>query len=431
MQDISAPVDGFSGEGQWDLPRRAATIDEVLLAFDPLLEAVLLQLGAAADRDALIAQLDATLGFTAREAALPLAHIAPDDGLRHELAVQAGAIARHIVAAAGRISAAGESRRRHGEAALRALNLRSHCDGHVWRGDVAAQLMGPAGGAGVMQLYNEWLHQIVLLRDSLIPFANWSSLPLPLHRLAGHRGLRALEEPRRRFVGDLLSRRIEHGTLVAMAQALFGLAGEGGYGFVVDGIAVLPAVVGDDIATAPKGLLAWGPARIDGLDPAGPFRLDYAADDYYALARTPVGPGADRAGPRQAVRAHLAGRIEAPHRARVDIVVGAARADLGQALRGHRFAYRPGLEPQAVGAPVDRPAQVRWHDAAAILAAPGLVDASDGVHVVGRTGDALADLALLGKIYPENTVLRGGADWDSVLRSGKRYGARFVVQAMD
>ena len=36
-------------------------------------------------------------------------------------------------------------------------------------------------------------------------------------------------------------------------------------------------------------------------------------------------------------------------------------------------------------------------------------------------------MALLGKIYPENTVLAGAANWGEVLAAGKAYGAKFVI----
>lgn len=50
-----------------------------------------LQLGHGADRAALIGQLEATLSLSAREASLPLAHIAPDDTLRMDRRARADA----------------------------------------------------------------------------------------------------------------------------------------------------------------------------------------------------------------------------------------------------------------------------------------------------------------------------------------------------
>ena len=67
------------------------------------------------------------------------------------------------------------------------------------------------------------------------------------------------------------------------------------------------------------------------------------------------------------------------------------------------------------------------HDIGAVLGQPGLVTAHDGIHLLPTDGDAVLTLALLGKIYPENTVLAGTADWSEVLAAGKGYGAKFVI----
>ncbi|MFC9119850.1 hypothetical protein ACFTXO_08680 [Streptomyces sp. NPDC057067] len=82
-----------------------------------------------------------------------------------------------------------------------------------------------------------------------------------------------------------------------------------------------------------------------------------------------------------------------------------ARADLGQALRGHRFAHRE--EPTEGTPPPPAAGAARTADVRAILDAPGLVWTQDGEVAVEATGqDDLAVLALLGRLYPENVVLR-------------------------
>lgn len=430
----SLPVRLVRGEeSDWDLPRHPSTVREIIEGLDPLLEAIRLQLGSDADGDALLDQLGPTLSFGARESSLPLAHVSDDDTLRRDLAAQARAISGYIVRTAREVNESRVSIRRHGEERLGNMLLRSRCDGHLWQPGVNAQLTGPRGGAHVMQLYNEWLHQIVLLRDILVPFANWETLPIPLQRLAGARGLRALEEPRARFVGELLTKQVGHGTIVGLAQAVFGLEREENcYGFTVDGVTVLPASAHDDPATAPKALLKWGRRGIAGLEDAPAVRFRYAADDYFLQSRSEIGASTASATAVSA-SASLAGRLIGGKDALVDLVVTTGdwvyRVDLGQALRGHRFAYRPSAEPHDIRFGEGADGTAVFHDLAELFSQEGMATASDGIHVVIQSDDHLVNLAILGKIYPENTVIRGEASWLEVLRSGKNYGARFVLQS--
>ena len=75
--------------------------------------------------------------------------------------------------------------------------------------------------------------------------------------------------------------------------------------------------------------------------------------------------------------------------------------DLGQALRGHRFAHRASTAGAAtVG-------DARSADLWAALRAPGLVWSEDGDVTLDATGqDHLVVLALLGRLYPDNVILR-------------------------
>ncbi|WP_144406981.1 hypothetical protein [Paenibacillus sp. IHBB 10380] len=61
------------------------------------------------------------------------------------------------------------------EAALDDLALRSRCDQHLWTPQVAKTLIGPAGGPALIQLFNEYLHQFVLLRDPLSRYCGYST----------------------------------------------------------------------------------------------------------------------------------------------------------------------------------------------------------------------------------------------------------------
>jgi hypothetical protein len=95
--------------------------------------------------------------------------------------------------------------------------------------------------------------------------------------------------------------------------------------------------------------------------------------------------------------------------------------DLGQSLRGQRFAYRPVAGPPGV------PSGVLQHRVEAVLSQSGLVTAADGIHLLPTGGNAVLTLALLGKIYPENTVLGEAAPWSAVWSAGKGYGAKFIL----
>ena len=104
------------------------------------------------------------------------------------------------------------------------------------------------------------------------------------------------------------------------------------------------------------------------------------------------------------------------------------RVDLGQALRGHRFSYRPATETYAVRFEGGERSPTTVHVSAGLFALPGMATAETGTHLVALPEDRLAALAILGKIYPENTIIQGDAPWDEVLCTGKNYGAKFVLQ---
>lgn len=55
------------------------------------------------------------------------------------------------------------------------------------------------------------------------------------------------------------------------------------------------------------------------------------------------------------------------------------------------------------------------------------VHSGGGVHVVGAGGDPLVALALLGKIRPENVVLRSDENWAAVFAAGNGNGGLFVL----
>lgn len=428
----AAAAEGRQSDGAhegWDLPRRALTAHQIVEELDALFHAVCLHLGASArDRQVLLQSMAVTLSIGGREASLPLQALAFEDPLRRELTDQAHRIGRSLADWAVAISDAKATLKRDH---MQRIELRSHCDGHLWTEEATAMLTGASGGPVVMQLYNEWLHQLVLLRDALLPFENWADVPVPLHRRGAGRGLRSLETPRRQFLGEFLTRILTHATVVRFARSLFegteaDNAPEGGeqYGFQVESGLVLPSVIGrEDVAAGPRGLLSWHPARFPDLPSGRTVGFRCGLVDYLAAARSAIGDGTAGTPPTgdATILAEPVGERAAL--LWLDLSAGSHsyRVELGQCLRGQRFAYRP----QAVREGVAVEAQV--HRAQDILVQPGLVTASDGTHLVPTGGNALITLALLGKIYPENTVLGEAAAWSEVLAAGKGYGSKFIL----
>ncbi|KAK1178672.1 hypothetical protein B7755_011325 [Streptomyces sp. NBS 14/10] len=385
------------------------TAREFFTGTEPLLQGVIDALRSV-DRQILGAQIHATLGLGTRETSLPLA-IGPDAApATRELGTQAEAIGREIASWA---TAALDRLLTH-RISLPAgpLVVRSHCYGHLLTHPATDLLMGRRGGPVTMQLYNEWLHQMVLLRDALLPFTNWQDVPLRITPT----GLRHTEPARDRFLTELLVRQIRHTSIVNFARhTITGSAGPedygfdgsrpDGYGFDHDGGTVLPAVIDAPPLTVPRHLLTWRP------NPAAGESATYVAEvrDYYAAPRTLIehllpttgtpGPITARIVAEPVVDGTRTAHVEVTHAAHNDAT---ARVDLGQCLRGHRFAHRqdPAAHPEA-------PGDTRTADTWSLLSAPGLVWTEGGDVTLDATAqNNTVVLALLGRLYPDNVVLR-------------------------
>ncbi|MES4906817.1 MULTISPECIES: hypothetical protein [unclassified Streptomyces] len=375
------------------------TAREFFTGTEPLLQGVIDAL-LSVDRVVLDAQIHATLGLGTRETSLPLA-IGPDAAsATRELGIQAEAIGREIASWA---TAALDRLLAH-RISLPAgpLVVRSHCYGHLLTHPATDLLMGRRGGPVAMQLYNEWLHQMVLLRDALLPFTNWQDVPL----LVTPTGLRHTEPARDRFLTELLVRQIRHTSIVDFARhTITGGSGPDGYGFDHDGGTVLPAVVDAPPLTAPRHLLTWRP------DPAAGESATYVAEvrDYYAAPRTLIEhlpPATGTPGPITA-RVVAAPVVDGTRTAHIEVTHAThdgtpVRVDLGQALRGHRFAHRQDSTTRPEVSAAARTADV-W----AVLGAPGLVWTEGGDVTLDATAqNNTVVLALLGRLYPDNIVLR-------------------------
>ncbi|MFH8989337.1 hypothetical protein [Streptomyces sp. NPDC017940] len=418
MHPAPTPALGGSRWNAFPAGGTVLTAARFLTATEPLLQGIIDDNAlTSADGRVLEEQIHATLALGTRETSLPLL-VGPDSApAARELGAQAERIGQELAS----WSTAALERLLTDPAPLPAgpLVVRSRCYGHLLTPAATDLLMGRRGGPVTMQLYNEWLHQIVLLRDALLPFTNWQDVPLTVTPT----GLRHTEPARDAFLTELLVRQIRHTRIVDFARhVVTGTSGPDGYGFAAAGGTALPAVLDRSPLTAPRHLLTWRP------DQATDEPLTYAADDpvtyvaeeadYYTAPRTLVEhlpPTTAPAGPLTARRAPGPTTPDGARTAHIEVTDGTrtVHVDLGQALRGHRFAHRPDPavgDATAYGAhagdslPEDSP---RTADIWAALRAPGLVWTRAGEVTLDATGqDDLVALALLGRLYPENVTVR-------------------------
>ncbi|MFC9685203.1 hypothetical protein [Streptomyces sp. NPDC056948] len=395
----SAPALGGSRWNTFPAAGTPLTARDFVTATEPLLQGIIDDNAlTSADGEVLEDQIRATLALGTRETSLPLA-IGPDSAsAARELGAQAETIGRELASWA----TAALKRLLADPIPLPAgpLVVRSHCYGHLLTPPAADLLRGRRGGPVTMQLYNEWLHQMVLLRDALLPFTNWQDVPL----LITPSGLRHAEPARDAFLTELMVRQIRHSSIVDFARRVVtGTSGPAGYGFETAGGTALPAALDLLPLTAPRHLLTWR------ADPAAEDTVTYVADiqDYYAAPRTLVEdlPPANTASGPLTARTITGPITDGTRTARIEITHDGttAHVDLGQALRGHRFAHRPDpVTGAAHSAAAPRTAHV-W----SALHAPGLVWTQAGDVTLDATGqDDLVVLALLGGLYPENVSLR-------------------------
>ncbi|MFJ4685356.1 hypothetical protein [Streptomyces sp. NPDC088789] len=392
------------GGSRWNtFPATATTrtARDFLTATEPLLQGVIdanANALTAADVDVLEAQIHATLALGTRETSLPLNLGPHSTSAARELGSQAEAIGRELASWA--TAALKRLLDRRIPLPAGPLVVRSHCYGHLLTPAAADLLLGRRGGPVAMQLYNEWLHQVVLLRDALLPFTDWQDVPLHITPT----GLRHTEAARDAFLTELLVRRIRHTSIVDFAhQALTGTSGRSGYGFDAPGGTALPAVLDRPPLTAPRHLLTWRP------DPTVTEAATYVPEleDYYAAPRTLVQDLPPTTSPGPLTARTVPGPVtEGTRTAHIEVTRNGAtttQVDLGQALRGHRFArHQP---PAAEGTRTLDPSDSA--DAWSVLRAPGLVWAEGTEVTLSTTGqDDLVVLALLGALYPEYVTLR-------------------------
>ncbi|HHW35708.1 MAG TPA: hypothetical protein GXX18_00135 [Bacillales bacterium] len=438
---------GTNGALDWNLPAGVYRAKEVVMELDKLLEAILVKLGEPVNGDptVLLDSLQANLAISGHQSSLPLGPLALEDKAGAELTAQAVRIGEQLVSWAREINSEKRVLAQYGPEALGKLDFRSHCYGHSLIPEAISLVWGPLGGPRIMQPYNEYLHQFVLLRDALLPFSNWEAVPIEVKEYTEFKGLRFLEPVREVFLTQLLGKKLTHKSIVQYAQDVVssGLS-KAGYGFQYLLGTVLPAGLGESARTATPYLLKWHPVQTIATDETQDLievSFDYEYDDYYAAPRIEAGKGA----PVNEDAFPVSGEhYDEPSFARLLPYSDTDRTtlrfslemegceftvDLGQLFRGHRFLYRPYGNDNTDAAVVKRDSLSR-HLAADILSHSGLVTNTDGIHFIPTGGNELVLWALLGKLYPENVVLLDKGDkeeLEAAYVSGKGFGTQFLV----
>ncbi|KAL8736869.1 MAG: hypothetical protein Q9181_002260 [Wetmoreana brouardii] len=433
---------------KWRFQPGTYTTKQVVENVAPLLNSLIAQLdrdppGAVPSRTILIEGLRSCLATTGRESTLPIGDAVDMTGesARKEMATQAKRIGSLLVRCAQDASPPNPTSPQ--------VSVRSPCKGHVWTRDVAGLLIGPRSNGNLMQVYNEWLHQIVLLRDGLLPFENFDEVQLSVKQ----EGTRPLEDIRSKFLTQIMTAQVKRTTLVDAAKVLTapGLP-SGGYGFQYASGIVMPMSLFNGGSST---LLKYVPAIVDDSQ-HHELLFDYENKDYFSVPREEIKapleviPSASsvpsmKRSPSVPKLASSSMTIETPAEGEKSSQVRYIKlcgvfedgvqfsVDVGQVARGLRYAYR------MVSSDVDgengsaQPWSFGLHKASGVLSLPNLVTAtrnSDSIRLrVIQAGSAVVRLALLGKHYPENVVLLSGDKqlYNRALEVGKGFGPQFVI----
>lgn len=406
------------------------TAEDYVDAIAVLLQGVLESNGKEGP-EVLIDQLRATLSLGGPHSALPLT--SSPRRANNDLIKQADVVSKRLITWADEALA----RRMSDPVALPGgkLEVRSNCYGHSLIEPAKFTLLGPKGGPTPMMLFNEWIHQMVLLRDALLPFTNWQEVPL----LVDERGLRRIEKAREEFLGEMLVRQIRHTSIVNFARHAVDIGGSPaaeGYGFAYERGSVLPSVVNASTVLVPTHLLTWSSERATVNGAVSMFIPRESS--YFSAQRTEAATheNTDHKASLAGATTCLSDELLPSGDRYADIEVTVAekpiRVDLGQALRGHRYSY-----PVAGAASEPADGAARWLrdatpiDAGSVIEGPGMAWSKSGDYSIEAGQDGLASLALLGAIYPENVVVRLASSEASPTSVGKTGPARFVITLPD
>ncbi|RHZ49636.1 uncharacterized protein CDV56_101445 [Aspergillus thermomutatus] len=410
---------------EWTIPAGVYTPQQLVHRLSPLLDIVVHRLGPdppnTSARALLLDTIAATLSTDRRESAL---HFSPEilNTSRREIMHQAHRIGAKLVSWADQ----------HRGTPSDTVEIRSPCESHQLIPLRVELLFSRRSQPQLLQLFEEYSHQMVLLRDALLPFENFEQTPIPIPGNGTRdrdRGLRYLEAPRRGFLVGLFTKEVAQASVVAFARAVLAprlpVPRTGGYGFQYKQGLVIPAVLA---GSETVHLLRYVAALVC---EAEEVLFDYQFEDSDAAPRVEVAGTAEWAGiPPATGEVKRAGLVVGPVRGliaelhlRLEMGGGGLVAvDVGQIARGHRHAYR--VRPSGAG----RAPQAFVHQAFDILQHPGigLVTASGGIHVI-PVADRLVALALLGRLYPGNVALLPGDGNLADINMDKRIEPRFVL----
>lgn len=422
----------------WGLRAGVYTPRQLVEGFAPLLDAVVFQLGidppdSRPARTQLLDNLAANLATDTRESTLRLT--GPLDISRQELKDQANRIGKTLIQWA----------RESGSKSFDPeMYLRSPCEGHLLIPANVDLMFGERAAPHLMQLFNEYMHQMVLLRDALLPFQNYQDILIPVDRKA--RGIRHLEGARGQFLAELLTKQATQQGIVAYAKALLapGLlhTAGAGYGFQYAYGTVLPAFLAG--GPTPLHLLQYLPAKVD--ESVTDLLFEYKFQDYYSAPRGQIPQGTQTPASELLVYpetnavavkiAALGVLLDVPDTSssrymelRLELNDGKCIAvDLGQIARGHRYSYPIQNNPDREVTKFTQSFVV--HDPLSILQSGSgelLTVKEGGVHVI-PVNESLITLALLGKLYPENVVLLPGNETLCTAQTaGKGIEPKFVI----
>lgn len=382
-----------------------------------MLETVLHHLGPSppdqpSAREMLLDNLASNLALGTRESSL---EIPAKDASRKEFAAQAVKIGKTLVTYA---------RETKDVSFDPDYAIRSPCEGHLLKPAVALLMFGPRSLGHLMQIYNEYLHQMVLLRDALLPFDNYDEVVIPITAGEGKQrlGMRFAESNRMSFIAELMTKLTTQKAVVRSAQSLLApdLAAEHTYGFQYKHGVVLPAAV---VRGQSLRLLRYIPAIIDDTTPEVTFEYEFA--DYYTAPRIDVPQPsqciadiqdqlsvlkASQHGLRECAFA-IHGNTDPKSTSRIlHLQMSHANGkcssvDVGQISRGWRYSYKASAQSSK---PTSKKVVAIFHTAADFLASSGsdglITDKKGGIHLI-QCSTNLELLACLGAIYPDNIII--------------------------
>ncbi|KEQ58350.1 uncharacterized protein M437DRAFT_59426 [Aureobasidium melanogenum CBS 110374] len=393
----------------WSLPSGAYTARQIVEGCAPLLETVLHHLSPSppnqpSAREMLLDNLASNLALGTRESSL---EVSAKDASRKEFAAQAVKIGKTLVTYA---------RETKDVSFDPDYAIRSPCEGHLLKPAVTLLMFGPRSLGHLMQMYNEYLHQMVLLRDALLPFDNYEEVVIPITAGEGKQrlGMRFTESNRMSFIAELMTKLTTQKAVVRSAQSLLArdLAADNAYGFQYRYGVILPAAV---VGGQSLRLLRYIPAIIDDATPEVSFEYEFA--DYYTTPRIDV-PQPSQSSNSDATQHGLTdcsfaidGRTDSKSTTRILHLQksyangNCSTIDVGQISRGWRYSYKASAQSSKSAS---KKVVASVHSAADFLASFGstglITDKEGGVHLI-QCSNNLELLACLGAIYPDNIIV--------------------------